>query len=144
MNFRSPPGQFHHKPPLTISKHQSIIKLLRFYLQHCRTFRIAVNQMTSQWAGRLGELLWKRVLANGCSPGSVAWVCSPSDYGGMSWRTAWGWELCGDSTCVDRASALSLASIWRFRGSPECPGCLRRNVPGQARKGAAKSSHAVY
>ena len=61
--------------------------------------------------------------------------------GGLGWRTVCGWEPCGASTYVDRASALSSASIWTSQGSLRWPGCLRRNEPGEARKGAAKSSH---
>lgn len=53
------------------------------------------------------------------------------------------WDLRPSSAHVDRASALSTASIWGSHRKVRTPGRLRRSAPGQGGNPAAKSSHVV-
>ena len=71
--------------------------------------------------------------------GVVACSCNPATWrSGL--RTVWGRGSCSPVCYVDRASALSSASIWSSRGSLGGPGCLRRDVSAQGGNTAGKSS----
>ena len=62
----------------------------------------------------------------------------------LLWRPGfgmvWGRETCGAFVYVDRASALSSASIWDTKGSLGSPGGIRRGGTGQGGNPAAKTS----
>ena len=72
-------------------------------------------------------------------PGAAACTCNPA-----TWRpedgTVCGREFCSELCCVDRVSALSLASTWGVCRKTEAPGCLRRDVPAQGGNPAGKSA----
>ena len=114
------------------------LPFLNFSLYYFSLFRIQQPE-TKRATIKKGEQFINVKIDWSSRLGVVACSCNPATWrSGL--RTVWGRGSCSPVCYVDRASALSSASIWSSRGSLGGPGCLRRDVSAHGGNTAGKSS----
>ena len=125
------------------------IEASRLQIRHSKLCLKIQTAKAYWWWRHESNMTWMRLSLLECiclcpsqacdRPGAAACTCNPA-----TWRpeggTVCGREFCSELCCVDRVSALSLASTWGVCRKAEAPGCLRRDVPAQGGNPAGKSA----